>query len=170
MPEPHILSGDLLTEAAASAATGPDLLATQTIAARDRALAAALARAEAAETEVARLTQALATAQAECFTLQSHILAIETEATAQIAPLQARVGENLLDAVAADRALQRARVTGRDAMLDDLLNALPAQLGDLDHERKARRAAEAQLARVISSTSWRITAPVRWLGRRLGRG
>lgn len=145
-------------------------VAAETLAARDRAIAALAARAEAAEAGILELRRALQQAQTEVFAAQSRAIAIETEAEARLGPLAQAARRNLADAVAADRALRRAALAARDSATELVLEARRGMAAELERERKARRAAEARLARVFSSTSWRVAAPVRWLGRLGGRG
>lgn len=219
----------------------------ETLAARDQAIAALSARAEAAEARLSGLNEALSQARAGAEVAQSRAIAIEAEAEARLGPLTQMARRNLFEAVSADRALRRRALEARDraallvlevrkglsAELDrerkagkDLArrleqseqerDALRAELtllaarleqaeskqaalsGDLDRERKAckelagrlertgqdrdavraallreqseRRAVETRLTRVLSSTSWKLSAPVRWIGRALGRG
>ena len=95
---------------------------------------------------------------------------IETEAEALLGPLQAAAQAGLERAVLDDRALRRAALAARDRAAEEALEARQAIAADLARERTARARAETQIARMRASTSWRLAAPVRWLGRLAGRG
>jgi hypothetical protein len=142
----------------------------ETLAARDRALAQAQAARDAARAEVARLTRALAQAEAERQAVQTRAMRIEAEIEARLVPLQAQARAGLERAAADDRALRRAAIRARDHAIDETQEARAAIAADLARERSARLRAEAQIARMRASSSWRVSAPLRWLGRALGRG
>lgn len=146
-------------------------IVAETLAARDRAIAALTERAEAAEAALSALRAELEEARKAAEIAQARAIAIEAEAAARMVPFLAQAGRDLEAAVTAERALRRAALVARDQAAEQALAAHRAQTGEMAREREARRRAEARLAQVYASTSWRVAAPVRWLGRlgRLGR-
>lgn len=78
----------------------------------------------------------------------------------------AAANEEMLEALALLVRTQRRTALDVARLEDECVRRLEA----IDGERETRLAAEAHLAALVESRSWRLTSPLRRLGARLGRG
>jgi hypothetical protein len=69
----------------------------------------------------------------------------------------------------AERMISLSSRLYRDARIEKLQRGIDHERAQLAAERRAREAAQRQLARCTSSASWRLTAPARALARRFRR-
>lgn len=140
------------------------------LAARDAAIEDLTARLHSAEAELPALRQALATArrEADAAIARAHALEAATqELSGDIDTPDAKT--RLQQAVEHDRELRISSFLARDRLMTETLSI---QVSDARRRSALRRDLELQsrkLNDLYRSTSWRISAPVRWIGRLLGR-